>query len=292
MARHMSAWTRRAVALVLLFLPSCGGGGSSPTSPGQPSAGPSSSTGFRSVLISDLTFSLQPGAATYKNVDLPPVGTLDATIDWAGNNDIKVYVTDNTCTGFNDLRAGRCNMITKADGTAKPQKVSFATQAGRIYSFWIYNNGTSAENGSMEVGITTAQPLPPAAEPTPPPPGSDPRAGLAAGPVVRYTIKVRTIDTGGFNYRDPQEDQEGNWIVHPGEFVVFDSTQKNAEGLQCKWVDNPEWFWNDPSGSWNVKGSSQPFLLRVDIKKKGLVEVSAQIDGVRSNTLRVLSAAR
>jgi hypothetical protein len=131
----------------------------------------------------------------------------------------------------------------------------------------------------------------PAAGPTPAPapaPTPDAQAGLAPGPVVRYTIKVRTIDTGNFNYRDPAQDSEGYWIVHKDEFVVFDSTQKNAGGEICKWNSPPTWQVTDPDGVFLLRGSSQPFLLRTDIgRNNGLVEVQATIDGVVSNLLKV-----
>jgi hypothetical protein len=71
----------------------------------------------------------------------------------------------------------------------------------------------------------------------PAPPGPvDPRDNLAPGPIVRYTIKVRSIDLGGFDYRDPFQNADGQWVVHPNEFIVFDSTQKNANGELCKWI--------------------------------------------------------
>ena len=44
--------------------------------------------------------------------------------------------------------------------------------------------------------------------------------------------------------RDAVQDASGFFIVHPGERVDFDSTQKNAGGEICEWVDNPEWTIN------------------------------------------------
>jgi hypothetical protein len=226
---------------------------------------------------------------------------IDAVVDWAGTNDINVYVTDNICPGFIDLKAGRCNVITRAEGPAKPERVSFATTtaAGKIWTFWIYNNGASDESGNIEMAVTTQGPIP--AEPSPAAPSSTPAPGcnnptctLAPGPVVRYAIKVRTIDTGKFNYRDPTQDENGRWIVHPDEFVVFDSTQKNAGGQLCQ-VQHypPEWSTEDPDGILSFReGQNNPFLLRTDINKKGLVKVQATVDGVESNVLEVISVAR
>ena len=44
--------------------------------------------------------------------------------------------------------------------------------------------------------------------------------------------------------RDAEQDASGFFIVHPGERVDFDSTQKNAGGEICQWVNNPEWTIN------------------------------------------------
>lgn len=286
-----SSKSRVAVVLMVVGAAGCGGGNSGPGGVTPPvTGGPS-----RTVLISGATFALEPGTATYKNIDLPPNGTLDAVVDWTGANDVDVFVTDNVCPGFVDLRAGRCNVITRADGNAKPQRLSWSTTtaAGRIWSVWIFNNGTTAESGAMEVGITTTEPLNPVTAPTPTPnPGggpADPRANLAPGPIVRYTIKVRSIDLGGFNYRDPFQNAEGQWVVHPNEFIVFDSTQKNANGELCRWEENPRWFVEDGSGVLAPRDSSQPFLFRADVAKRGSFKIFAKIDGVESNTLEVVS---
>ena len=131
---------------------------------------------------------------------------------------------------------------------------------------------------------------PPAPAPTP-----DPRAGLPAGPVTRYTIKVRTVNNGE---RDAEPDSSGRFIVHPGERVDFDSTQKNAGGEICQWVNNPEWTINGGTcpmesvcagGVVLRRGSSQPFLLKTTIETTGLFSVQASIDGVISNVLEMRS---
>lgn len=284
--------TKRTWLLAPLVLSVACGGGDGPT---RPSTGGTTGGPTRTVLIADAGFSLEPGTATYKNIDLPPAGTLDTTVNWAGGNDINVYVTDNVCPGFIDLRAGRCNVIARAEGTAKPERLSWSTTtaAGRIWSVWIYNNGSTPESGSMEVGITTAEPLVPTAPTPTPTPNSgaptDPRDSLAPGPIVRYTIKVRSIDLGGFDYRDPSQNAEGQWVVHPNEFVVFDSTQKNANGELCKWEAPPRWFVEDDAGVLEPRASSQPFLFRADVRRRGTFRISAKIDGIDSNVLEVVS---
>ena len=136
----------------------------------------------------------------------------------------------------------------------------------------------------------------PAATPRPSPvPTPDPRIGLAPGPVTRYTIKVRTVNNGE---RDAEPDSSGRFIVHPGERVDFDSTQKNAGGEICQWVKDPEWTIDGGAcpletvcagGVVLRRGSSQPFLLKTTVQTTGLFTVQASIDGVISNVLEMRS---
>ncbi len=283
--------------VVLPLLSACGGGSSSPTS--VPSPPPNA---VRSVLSSGVGFTLQPGTATYKNIDLPPNGILDATVDWAGGNNINVFVTDNVCPGFLDVQAGRCPVIVKSDGTSKPERVTWSTTtaAGRIWTVWIHNAGTSNESGTMEVGVTSTDVPIVATPPTPAPstaPGGNPTSNLAPGPVVRYTIKVRSIDVnggGGSTFRDPLQDSEGRWVVHVDEFVVLDSTQKNGAGELCKVQSYPPSWSIDQAADVLVprEGQNNPFLLRMDIRKKGTATVKARVDGVDSNELVLISQPR
>jgi hypothetical protein len=135
-------------------------------------------------------------------------------------------------------------------------------------------------------------PKPPKPSPTPTP---DPRIGLAPGPVTKYTIKVRTVNNGE---RDPVQDELGRYIVYPDERVDFDSTQKNAGGEICQWINNPDWTINgaacpmESTCSGGVvlrRGSSQPFLLKTTIQTTGIFTVQASIDGVVSNVLEMRS---
>ena len=136
----------------------------------------------------------------------------------------------------------------------------------------------------------------PTAGPTPrpaPTPTPDPRIGLATGPVVRYTIKVRTVNNGE---RDAEQDAQGRWVVAPGERVDFDSTQKNGNDQICRWEAGPEWYLDgvrfpDESSTGLVyrRGSSQPFLLKLTIERRGTFSIHAEIDGVRSNALAMIS---
>ena len=146
------------------LLAGCGGGSSSPNP--VPSAAPPGAT--RVVILDNASFTLQPGTATYKNIDQPPAGTIDGTLDWSGGADMNLYVTDNTCAGFNTLQSGGCNVLARAEGTAKPERLTFTAAANRIYTFWIHNNGTAMESGGLTVGDTTTHPISqPGPTPTP-----------------------------------------------------------------------------------------------------------------------------
>lgn len=92
------------------------------------------------------------------------------------------------------------------------------------------------------LGVIPGVPSQPPAAPTPKPsptPTPDPRLGLAPGPVVSYVINVRTVNNGE---RDALPDSEGRWVVHAGERVDFDSTQRNANGEICRWNTDPLWY--------------------------------------------------
>jgi hypothetical protein len=158
--------------------------------------------------------------------------------------------------------------------------------------------GCGGGGGGAPTGSSSGAPAP-AATPTPrpaPTPTPDPRAGLAAGPVVRFTIKVRTVDNGE---RDPDVDGQGRFVVFVGERVDFDSTQKNAAGDICQWTSNPVWFISDrnvpeetSTGIVHRRGSSQPFLLKLTMEGTGSFSVRAHIDGVDSNVLEMRVRSR
>jgi hypothetical protein len=244
-------------------------------------------------------FTVRAGRSSFTNVDFPPAGTLDVTTNWPGDDNIDVYATDASCTGFDAVTSGACAILAKGvSPTAKPERISFATQAGKIYTIWIVNLGSTTEAVNLEFGITTAGPIPQPVAATPAP-GSSPGtprasptpADLAPGPVAQLKAYIKTIDTGDFTYRPGEQDEDGNWIVHPGEFVVFDLTQRNGAGLICNWIVDPEWHVDDPDGVLRIKETSHPFFLRVVIEHKGHFELQGTIDGIDSNVLRVSSVA-
>jgi hypothetical protein len=289
-----------AVVAGALFLCSSSCGGSKSGSAPTPVA---SATPAPQAVRTDLggtNFNVRANGSSFANIDFPPVGTIDVTANWPGGDNIDLYATDASCPGFDEVSSGACPILAKADSaTAKPETISFATAAGKIYTIWTANRGSTTEPVNLQFAITTVGPIPPVAgQPTPNPnatPGA-PRASptpsdLAAGPVTQVKAYIKTIDTGGFNYRPGEQDADGNWIVHPGEFVVFDMTQRNGAGLICNWVADPVWTLDDPDEILRVKESSSPFFLRVIVEHKGHFEMFGEIDGIRSNLLRVTSVA-
>jgi hypothetical protein len=247
------------------------------------------------------SFDVKAGRVLSTNVDFPPVGTLDVTVDWSDpSNSIQAYATDQSCPGFPSIASGGCQVLGKADtpGT-KPQRFSFQTQGGKIYTIWINNAGRTTESVNLSFGITTVGPIPSPAAPTPgpssapgPPRASPTPPDLAPGPVTQVKAYIKSIDTGQFDYRNAEQDADGNWIVHPGEFVVFDMTQRNGGGLICNWINDPQWTLDDPDGILHLKdGTNSPFFLRVVIDHKGHFELFGEMDGIRSNLLAVNSVA-
>ncbi len=274
---------------LLAALSGCGGGSGgsgSPTTPPVPTPeplGPATRT-----VVDARNFQLKKGAGVFYNQDKLPEGTLDVNMDW-NNGDIpfSIYLTPaNSCPDTTTLRNGGCQILAQSnDPKVKPKTFMYAVPAGKpSVAVWVTNEGGVTSEGTVEIGLTSRE------KPSTPAPSNpnDPQAGLADGPVATAFIKVRSIDTGNQKYRDPFTDKDGFWVLHKGEFVVFDLTQKNASGGECKWVANPTWDVDDPGFVLIIKGSSQPFLLRTDVDKaEGFVNVQGLIDGVKSNILKI-----
>lgn len=275
----------------LATLAACGGGSGgsgSPSNPGVPTPvplGPATRT-----VLDVRNWSLRGGAGVFYNQDKLPEGTLDITMEWQnGDIPVSVYLTDaNTCPDALTLRSGGCRILAQAnDPKAKPKVLNYNVGAGKpSVAVWVVNEGRVGTEGSMEAGITSREkPATPDPNATPNP---DVKSTLPEGPVAIAFIKVRSIDVGNKNYRDPSQDKDGNWILHQGEFVVFDLTQKNAGNQECKWVNDPAWTVEDPGYVFIIRGSSQPFLLRADVDKaEGNITVQGTIDGVSSNVLKI-----
>ncbi|HEU0108177.1 MAG TPA: hypothetical protein VFT38_18475, partial [Vicinamibacteria bacterium] len=153
---------------VLAAFSSCGGNktSSTPTQVATPTPAPQ-------AVHTDLggtNFTVRAGRSSFTNVDFPPAGTLDVTTNWPGDDNIDVYATDASCPGFDSVTSGACPILAKAASlTAKPERITFATQAGKIYTIWIVNLGTTTEAVNLEFGITTAGPIPQPVAATPAP---------------------------------------------------------------------------------------------------------------------------
>jgi hypothetical protein len=136
------------------------------------------------------------------------------------------------------------------------------------------------------VPIATPTPAPtPNPVPTPTPtPDPDYFDTLAPGPVTRYNIKLHSVrKPDGTELEEPfPQDSEGRYRVNPGDFLVFDSTQKNAQGEECQWLSDPVWTVVDETRTMDRRPSSNPFLLRVDVVRTGRFEVTASVDGIQA----------
>lgn len=286
----MKQHLRNLLSLGLLgVLSGCGGGSGGPGSPTTPPVPtPAPLAPLTRTVIDVRDFTLKKGAGVFYNQDKLPEGTLDVTMNW-NNGDIpfSIYLTlANSCPDTTSLRNGICQVLAQVtEKLTKPKTITYAVPAGKpSYAVWVVNEGGVTSEGTVEIGLTSRE------KPAPPPQGNpnDPQAGLADGPVATAFIKVRSIDVGGNKYRDPFQDKDGFWVLYKGEFVVFDLTQKNQYGAECKWVANPTWDVDDPGFVFILKGSSQPFLLRTDVdKEEGFVNIQGQIDGVKSNILKI-----
>jgi hypothetical protein len=130
----------------------------------------------------------------------------------------------------------------------------------------------------------------PSSAPTPAPtPTPDPRIGLARGPITRFTIKPRIVEP---DVRDADLDAQGRFILRRGERVDVDGTQKNSSNEICTWVNPPVYLVNGQNMAFNTsngvvyrRGSSQPFLLKLNIEARGTFSVRGTIDGIDSNVL-------
>jgi len=157
---------------------------------------------------------------------------------------------------------------------------------------WSCGGGSSPTQPSP-TPTPTATPNPqPTPTPGPTPAPTPTPAQLAPGPVVRYNIKLHSVrkpDATELEEPFPQDDQ-GRYRVNPGDFIVFDSTQKNADGEECQWINDPVWTVDDPNRVMDRRNSSNPFLLRVDIVRTGSFTVTASLDGIQAPQTLVIAS--
>jgi len=157
--------------------------------------------------------------------------------------------------------------------------------------------GCGGGSSSTPAGPTPTTTLAPAPTPTPTPeptPDPNPTLELPAGPVTSYEVKLWKINRGDDSYevQASDADEEGQFWVRTDDFIVFDSTQKNATGNPCQ-VESypPTWHIDDPSGALELRGSSNEFLLRADVVAFGVVRISVTVDGITSNEVAIWARA-
>ena len=110
--------------------------------------------------------------------------------------------------------------------------------------------------------------------------------------MARYNIKLHSVrKPDGTELEEPfPQDSQDRYRVSPGDFIVFDSTQKNADGKECQWINDPVWTVDDPSNAMDRRAGSNPFLLRIDIKRTGQFTVTASLDGIKAPQTLVISS--
>lgn len=126
--------------------------------------------------------------------------------------------------------------------------------------------------------------------------GNDPAArcaNLAPGPVVRYAITPREHRADGevvdLRVRAKAGFDEV-WCVDKDKEhrLDFNSNQRNAQGRESCWVDDPEWRYDDPDRfvqSGQAIPNTNGFNYRIRMNPRGArgeVHVEAEIDGVLS----------
>ncbi len=148
--------------------------------------------------------------------------------------------------------------------------------------------------------LAAATPTPtPTATPTPvtvntPAPVTCGLENMAPGPVASYRIRVKDIRRGGQNGETIEEanweyDGQGRVIVHVGDFVAFDSTQKNAAGEKCQWRNDPVWSNSNPGAfafrERSRQGTNCGFGPVGDAIARGTVSLDATLDGNDAETV-------
>jgi len=143
--------------VLLLAVVGCGGSPIAPQPTPTPTATPTPPP-VRTVLIAAEGWSLRGGFWYPKNLDFPPAGTIDASIDWGGSANVDIYATDSSCANSADLQAGRCIVLAKNETVGQnPKSIAFQSLANRIYTFYVHNTSASSSlvSGEIHVGVTT-----------------------------------------------------------------------------------------------------------------------------------------
>ncbi len=154
--------------------------------------------------------------------------------------------------------------------------------------------------GDKSPTASTPSPLPAAAAtptpaPTPAPTPTPNPLGLAPGPVASLKAYLKTVESptrGSGEFREVQKDADGVFRLYVGEYVVVDSTQRNADGQVCLWRKDPVYSWDNFDDMMGIKGSSDPFFFKFEVARPGYAEVTSKMDGVESNELKMRAVKR
>ena len=152
--------------------------------------------------------------------------------------------------------------------------------------------------GDSSTLTTPATPPPttaPTVTPTPAPqatPFDCNRSDHPPGPVTSYMFKLKLLRRGDQVIEGPPEgapfptDAQGRVFVRVGDFLVFDSTQRNGSKQESQWTNDPQWVVDDPGGILQVREASREttacgFLYRADAVGRGQFTITTSIDGVQ-----------
>lgn len=116
---------------------------------------------------------------------------------------------------------------------------------------------------------------------------------LQPGPVARYAISPREQRTGGAQVDIRVRAKPGFdevWCIDKDQEhrLDFNSNQRNAQGRECCWINDPSWSYEDPDSiaqeGQSLAGTNHfNFRLRVNPRgKRGTIYVQAEIDGIQS----------
>lgn len=140
---------------------------------------------------------------------------------------------------------------------------------------------TSAPIPAPTTPTTPSTPNTPNTPSTPRPPTPPANPGNT-GNTVRIGAKVYFVE------RDGQiiPGSEGASEARVGDRVHLDATAKDANNLPTTTRGNPSWSYSDPSLA-SISGGGGDWTPVMLVRKAGVMSVSVEADGVRSNTVTI-----
>ena len=134
-----------AAGAAAFLLASCGGGSSNPNNPNpnpSPTATPTPvGSPVHTVLLGGVGFVLNPTTAMFRNVDNPPVGQLDITVNWDGGGATTSATAGASFAGFQTIRGAL--FTTPGTGFTQSPLVETAGPADQTLRFRLSANGGS-----------------------------------------------------------------------------------------------------------------------------------------------------